>query len=133
MNPGDLRVAQQACGECHAKIINNVGHSMMNHGAMLWGAALYNNGAVPFKDPRYGQAYGLDGVPLMLRSPIPVTPEMTLRNGILPFLTPLPRFEVGQPSNILRAFERGGERQVEIGNPNPFEPPGRPARRLSER
>jgi len=133
VNPGDLRVAQQACGECHAKIINNVGHSMMNHGAMLWGAALYNNGAVPFKDPRYGQAYGLDGVPLMLRSPIPVSPEMTLRNGILPFLTPLPRFEIGQPSNLLRVFERGGERQVEIGNPNAFEPPGRPARRLSER
>ena len=133
VNPGDLRVAEQSCGECHGKIVNDVGHSMMNHGAMLWGAALYNNGAVPFKDPRYGQAYGRDGVPLMLRSPVPVTPEMTLRHGVLPFLTPLPRFEVGQPSNILRIFERGGERQVELGNPNPFEPPGRPARRLSER
>ena len=44
MNPGDLRVAQQACGLCHGEIIRNVDHSMMNHGAMLWGAALYNNG-----------------------------------------------------------------------------------------
>ena len=44
INPGDLRVAQQACGLCHDEIIRNVDHSMMNHGAMLWGAALYNNG-----------------------------------------------------------------------------------------
>jgi hypothetical protein len=39
MNPGDLRVAKQACGLCHDDIINRVDHSMMNHGAMLWGAA----------------------------------------------------------------------------------------------
>ena len=37
MNPGDLRVAKQACGLCHDEIIRNVDHSMMNHGAMLWG------------------------------------------------------------------------------------------------
>ena len=45
INPGDLRVAQQSCGLCHGEIIRNVDHSMMNHGAMLWGAALYNNGS----------------------------------------------------------------------------------------
>jgi hypothetical protein len=56
VNPADLRVADKACGLCHGDIVRNVGKSMMNHGAMLWGAALYNNGAVPFKDPRYGQA-----------------------------------------------------------------------------
>jgi len=33
---------------------------MMNHGAMLWGAALYNNGAYPEKNYRFGQAYGAD-------------------------------------------------------------------------
>ena len=133
VNPGDLRVADQACGLCHEPVNRTVGHSMMNHGATLWGAALYNNGASPSKNPLYGQAYGLDGAPLRLESPIPVTPEMTLRHGILPFLEPLPRFAFGQPSNILRIFEKGGERQGEIGNPNPFEAPGRPARRLSER
>src|ERR1700693_5560043 len=37
LNPGDLRVAQQACGLCHGEIIRNVDHSMMNHGATLWG------------------------------------------------------------------------------------------------
>ncbi len=67
MNPGDLRVADQACGLCHGEIVRNVDHSMMNHGAMLWGAALYNNGAVPYKNYRFGQAYGADGVPLAPR------------------------------------------------------------------
>jgi hypothetical protein len=133
VNPGDLRVAQNACGLCHGEIVRNVGHSMMRHGAMLWGAALYNNGAYPAKNYRFGQAYGLDGVPLRLESPIPVTPEMTRQRGILPFIDPLPRFALSQPGNILRIFERGGEKQLQLGNPNPFEPPGRPLRRLSER
>ena len=133
VNPGDLRVSDKACGLCHGDINKNVGHSMMNHGAMLWGAALYNNGACPNKNYRYGQAYGADGVPLRLESPIPVTEAMTRDLGILPFLDPLPRFAIGQPSNILRIFEQGGEKQIELGNPNAFEPPGKPARRLSER
>ncbi len=133
VNPGDLRVADKACGLCHGDIVKNVGHSMMRHGAMLWGAALYNNGAYPAKNYRFGQAYGLDGVPLRLESPVPVTPEMTKEHGILPFIDPLPRFAISQPSNILRIFERGGEKQLSLGVPNTFEEAGRPARRLSER
>jgi hypothetical protein len=133
VNPGDLRVADRACGLCHGEIVKNVGHSMMRHGAMLWGAALYNNGSYPHKDYRFGQAYGLDGAPLRLESPVPVTPEMTRQHGILPFIDPLPRFALSQPGNILRIFERGGEKQLQLGNPNPFEPPGKPLRRLSER
>jgi hypothetical protein len=133
VNPGDLRVAQRACGLCHQEIVRDVGHSMMRHGAMLWGAALYNNGSYPAKNYRFGQAYGLDGAPLRLESPVPVTPEMTRQQGILPFIDPLPRFALGQPGNILRIFERGGEKQLPLGNPSPFEPPGKPLRRLSER
>ena len=133
VNPGDLRVAEKACGLCHGDIVKNVGHSMMRHGAMLWGAALYNNGASPAKNYRFGQAYGLDGAGLHLDSPVPVTPEMTDRWGILPFLDPLPRFNLAQPSNILRIFERGGEKQLQLGIPDAFEPPGKPLRRLSER
>jgi len=133
VNPGDLRVAEKACGTCHKAIVEDVGHSMMRHGAMLWGAALYNNGAYPAKNYRFGQAYGADGAPMRLLSPIPVTPEMTREKGILPFIDPLPRFAISQPGNILRIFERGGEKQLQLGNPNPFEPPGKPARRLSER
>ncbi len=133
VNPADLRVADKACGLCHGEVVSHVGSSMMNHGAMLWEAALYNNGASPSKDARYGQAYGSNGEALRLESPVPVTPDMTLLHGILPYLEPLPRFEIGQPSNILRVFEKGGEKQEEIGNPDPFEEPGHPARRLSER
>ncbi|MFZ0751932.1 MAG: hypothetical protein WAM70_21410, partial [Pyrinomonadaceae bacterium] len=46
LNPGDLRVAAKTCGssECHSVQTNAVSKSMMTHGAMLWGAALYNNG-----------------------------------------------------------------------------------------
>lgn len=133
VNPGDLRVAEQACGQCHQPIINNVWHSMMNHGAMLWGAAAYNNGAAPLKNYRFGQVYGPYGVPLKLVSPIEVTPEMERKHGILPFIIPLPRFHVGHPGNIFRIFEKGGTRLLELGVPDPLEPPGRPLRRLSER
>ena len=133
VNPGDLRVVEETCAPCHADIVHNVSHSMMRHGAMLWGAALYNNGAYPAKNYRFGQAYGLDGSPLRLESPVPVTQAMTDRWGILPFIDPLPRFEISQPGNLLRIFERGGEEQSQLGNPNPFEEPGKPARRLSER
>ncbi len=133
VNPGDLRVASESCGQCHQKIIDHVQHSMMNHGAMLWGAALYNNGAVPHKNYRFGQAYGANGEPLRLVNPTPVTPEDTEKHGILPFLDPLPRFAIGQPGNTLRIFERGGTKQIPLGIPNTEEAPGRPARRLSER
>ena len=133
VNPGDLRVAQKACGLCHGEIVQEVSHSIMRHGAMLWGAALYNNGSFPEKNYRFGQAYGADGVPLRLDSPVPVTPEMTEQFGILPFIEPLPHFEESQPGNILRIFERGQEKPLSLGNPDPFEEPGRPAHRLSDR
>jgi hypothetical protein len=133
VNPGDLRVAQKTCGLCHGQIVQEVSHSIMRHGAMLWGAALYNNGSFPEKNYRFGQAYGADGVPLRLESPVPVTPEMTEAHGILPFIDPLPRFEASQPGNILRIFERGQEKPLSLGSPNPFEEPGKPAHRLSDR
>ena len=133
VNPGDLRAAGKACGLCHKESVDHVWHSMMNHGALLWGAALYNNGCVPFKDYRYGQAYGTNGMPLKLVNPEPVTPEETRLHGVLPYIEPLPRFPLSQPGNILRIFEKGGEKQLSLGVPNPDESPGHPARRLSER
>src|SRR5204863_39436 len=107
INPGDLRVAEQACGLCHGEIIRKVDHSMMNHGAMLWGAALYNNGGFYLKNYRFGQAYGADGAPLRLANYTPVTPQDTCLHGILPFIEPLPRFNLSNPGNILRIFEKG--------------------------
>jgi hypothetical protein len=133
INPSDLRVAQQACGLCHGEIIHNVDHSMMNHGAMLWGAALYNNGGFYLKNYRFGQAYGADGAPLRLVNYSPVTPRDTQVHGILPFIEPLPRFNLSNPGNILRIFEKGGEKQLQLGLPTSDEPNGRPRNRLSER
>src|SRR6266487_3562592 len=59
VNPGDLRVAHISCGACHAREVLEVRKGMMTHGCMLWGAALYNNGAVPKKWARYGESYGM--------------------------------------------------------------------------
>ena len=133
INPGDLRVAEQSCGLCHGEIIHNVDHSMMNHGAMLWGAALYNNGAYPEKNYRFGQAYATDGAPLKLINYTPVTAEDTRVHGILPFIEPLPRFNLSNPGNILRIFEKGGRKPLSLGLPTTEEPNGHPDRRLSER
>src|ERR1043166_9755268 len=49
LNPGDLRVAETTCGssDCHSTQAKGATRSMMTHGAMLWGAALYNNGGFP--------------------------------------------------------------------------------------
>ena len=133
MNPGDLRVAKQACGLCHGEIIRNVEHSMMNTGPMLWGAALYNNSGFYLKNYRFGQAYGADGVQLRVTNYTPVTPNDTMLHGILPFLEPLPRFNLSNPGNVLRIFEKGGEKQLQLGVPTSEEPNGKPLRRLSER
>jgi hypothetical protein len=132
INPGDLRVAHRTCGLCHAQSVDHVQHSMMNHGAMLWGAALYNNGSYPLKNPHFGQAYGPGGA-IELHNPYKPTPEETRTRGVLEFLEPLPRFALSQPGNILRIFEKGSEKPLQLGVPFVNEPSGRPARRLSER
>ena len=133
MNPGDLRVAKTACGLCHGDIVDRVSNSMMNHGGMLWNAAAYNNGAINIKDAVVGQAYGADGVPLTLKNPFEPTPDETRMFGILPSLSPLPRFNISQPGNLFRIFEKGGSDQLVLGSPTADEPPGKPERRLSQR
>ena len=135
VNPGDLRVADRACGGCHSAIVTNVRKSMMTHGAQLWGAAIYNNGSYPYKLPRFGESYSVNGVPQRLYTTPPPTPEERAR-GVLDYLDPLPRWEVTQMGNILRAFERGGKVQrleLEVGLPNVLEEPGRPDMKLSDR
>lgn len=69
VNPGDLRVVEQTCGRtcCHAQEARNVRTSMMTHGAMLWQAALYNNGMYPYKNAQFGESYSSDGVPQVLK------------------------------------------------------------------
>ncbi len=99
---------------------------MMTTGCMLWGAALYNNGAIPDKRCRYGESYSADGVPQRILTVPPPTEEEFRKKGVVPFLDPPPRFEIAQPGNILRIFERGGEFDLETGIPNRLEDPGRP-------
>ncbi len=133
VNPGDLRVVVETCGKCHAKEVRAVQTSMMTHGAMLWQAALYNNGAFPLKDARFGESYSSSGAPQRISTQPPPTIQETRDRGWLPFLDPLARWELSQPGNILRVFERGGGPRGEIGNPNPEEDPGRPDDKLSDR
>jgi len=133
VNPADLRVAPLTCGCCHADETLQVKKSMMTHGCMLWGAALYNNGSVPFKWPRYGESYSMHGAPQRLQTVPPPTPEETATKGIVPYLDPLPRFQITQPGNVLRIFERGGRFVLEPALPEPREEPGRPRARLSNR
>ena len=135
VNPGDLRAAPQSCGTtgCHGELVTRVRGGMMAHGGMLWGAALYNNGAVPWKDARFGEAYTEDGEPAHIVARPAPTEEEQRAHGWLPELLPLSRWETSQPGNVLRVFERGGRKKPEIGLPNPFEPPGDPEAKLSNR
>jgi hypothetical protein len=135
INPGDLRVAPQTCGTagCHPNETRAVSTNMMTHSGFLWGAALYNNGGLPFKNARFGESYDRDGKPQALKTSPPPTPEETRVKGVLPELTPLYRWEISQPGNVLRVFERGGEKKAEIGNPSGEESPGKPDDKLSDR
>jgi hypothetical protein len=135
VNPGDLRVAPETCGTagCHPNETRSVSTSMMTHSGFLWGAALYNNGGFPYKNARFGESYDRDGVPQTLKTVPAPTADETRKNGILPELSPLYRWEVSQPGNVLRVFERGGDKKAELGNPSRQEIPGKPDDKLSDR
>jgi hypothetical protein len=133
INPGDFRVIQQTCAECHAEETRNVPRSMMAHGAMLWGAALYNNGGYPLKDARFGESYDENGDPqILFQAPAPTRQQQAFE-GIVPWISPIPRWEISQPGNILRVFERGGKRRLEVGLPDKEEEGGKPDKGLSPR
>ncbi len=142
VNPSDYRVAREACGACHLPIIQAAERSLMSTSAMLWGGAAYNNGILPFKNYNVGEAYTRDGEAATLMSPLPPNEKMKKR-GILPYLFPLPAWEVIPAGDIFRVFERGGRNIAnlfpEIGLPNltgsiqRLEEPGRPDLRQSNR
>jgi len=135
VNPGDLRVAAETCGAagCHAAEVRTVSTSMMTHGGMLWGAALYNNGSFPYKNARFGESYDREGRPQSIKSAPAPAPEETRMKNVLLELEPLSRWEITEPGNVLRVFERGGHKKGEIGNPDRDEDPGKPDEKLSER
>jgi hypothetical protein len=106
-NPGDLRVASETCGSCHVQEVARVQKSLMTTSSMLWGGAAYNNGIVPVKRYIFGESYGPDGRPQKI-STVPAPTDAERARGVLPFLVPLPPWNVVQPPDPLRAFERGG-------------------------
>lgn len=133
INPGDFRVATTTCNECHASNVYTSQRSMMTHGSMLWGAALYNNGGFPLKDGRFGESYSEAGNPQsLIQTPVPTREDQAFK-GLLSFLEPLPRWEISQPGNILRVFERGGKRRLEVGQADREEEAGKPDKGLSPR
>src|SRR5260370_10781572 len=86
-----------------------------------------------FKNTRFGESYDRNGKPQALKTIPAPTPEETRAKGVLPELTPLYRWEISQPGNVLRVFERGGEKKTEIGNPSGEERPGEPDDKVSDR
>lgn len=139
VNPGALRAATAACAPCHREQVDKVGTSIMTHGALLWEAAFYNNGDTDRKNAIYGEFYGpsADNPSVAVQgarfeNPPPTTVQMD-KYGIVPALYPLPRWEITQPGNILRVFERGGRFRPIIGEPDREEEAGRPDVKLSLR
>ena len=134
MNPGDLRIAETTCGGsfCHQQYVNNVPKSIMSTGSLFFGAATYNNGILPYKNYLLGEYYGKDGKPAQVFGATVTTEEgktfyreLTEKEkarGALPFIIPLPRWEITKPGNIFRTFERGG--RVSRANPSEVGQPG---------
>ncbi|WP_293368239.1 hypothetical protein [Nevskia sp.] len=142
INPGDYRVAREACGACHLPVIEAAERSLMATGAMFWGGAAYNNGVVPYKRSLFGEAYTRDGHPAVLKGPVQPDANMVAK-GILPRLLPLPAWETTPPGDVFRVFESGGRNigsqfpetglPSVIGNIQRLEEPGRPDLRQSNR
>jgi hypothetical protein len=120
-NPGDLRVAEKTCGSCHGNETLRVKKSMMTTSPLLWGGGAYNNGVVSVKNYILGESYSPEGVGQKLNT-VPPPTDAELKRGVLPFLVPLPRWNIMQAPDALRAFERGGKidraNVSEVGNPN---------------
>ena len=136
INPGDLRVAQETCGGCHQKQVNAVPRSTMTTSAVFWAAASYANGLLSRKQGLLGESYNREGNAQAIKPAAPPTAEQ-IAKGALPILVPLPNWEIFQPGEYFRAFERGGVSNnsfpPDIGNPNPGEEAGRPDIRLGNR
>jgi hypothetical protein len=144
VNPGDYRVATQACGACHLPIIAAAQRSLMSTGAMFWGGASYNNGVLPFKRYIMGEAYTSSGQAAGIEGPLLPDPASALSlHGVIPRLQALPQWETVPPADNFRVFEPGGRvtgnRFPEIALPNitgglqNLNEPGRPDLHVSNR
>ena len=136
VNPGDLRVAQETCGQCHAKEVMQVRSSLHTTSGVFWTAAAYNNGIWPFKTPIFAESYNREGMQQkMVMNPPPTEAEK--RKGVLPMQIPLPRWEILPPGDVFRVFEAGGifisSQFPDIGNLPIDEEDGKPDIRQSNR
>lgn len=142
VNPGDYRIAMEACGACHEKTIKDAHRSLMATATMFWGGAAYNNGLLPFKRYILGESYTRDGKAAILKG-AKATPEEQEKFNVIDQVYPLPRWENLPPADVFRAFERGGRnisnQFPETGLPNisgsiqKLEEPGRPDFKQSNR
>ncbi len=145
INPSDNRVAREACGACHAELVESSLRSLHTTGAMFWGAAAYNNGILDAKRSFLGESYDRNGGATILIGPrLPAGLEAdAAAASILPRIFPLPAWETVKPGDIFRVFESGG-RNIgtlfpETGLPNSLgilqriEEPGRPEFHQSNR
>ena len=143
VNPGDLRVARVTCGGCHGQEVLNVSKSIMTTGAHLWGVAAYANGIVSYKRSFLGESYSPEGIPQKVNTVPPPTEEEVAR-GVVPFLLPLPQFEIYQAGNVFRVFEQGsrlgtaalgfnGANLPAVGLPDKLEDAGKPNNKTSDR
>ena len=152
VNPGDLRVANKTCGPCHADETLRVMKSLMTTSQHFWGTVTYANGIVSVKRSIFGESYGPDGTPQAVNHVIrepgqpdrAPTPEELQQHSWSAVAVPLPHWEVTQPSNVFRIFEKGSRLGTAAlglnglntpipGLPDKFEDPGRPNNRSSDR
>ncbi|HEX8069760.1 MAG TPA: hypothetical protein VF546_07410 [Pyrinomonadaceae bacterium] len=133
INPGDFRVTRKTCGECHSVEVVANETSSMRHGGFLYGAAFYNNGGYPIRDTQFGESYSPAGYPEMLLNVPQPTLEQQMQKGWLLFVVPPARWEISEPGNILRVFERGDKGRLDVGLPEKDEDPGKPRKGLSAR
>ena len=134
VNPGDLRVAVETCGSgATRKEVRAVRTSMMTHGAMLWQAALYNNGGFPLQRRALRRklfARWLAAAHQTCPAAIAGAHADQGRSPASGPARPLGSFAARQHSARVRARRR---ERSEIGNPNPNEDPGAPDDKLSDR
>ena len=108
----------------------------MTTSAVFWAAVTYANGVLGKKTALFGESYDRDGNAQAIKPVTPPTPRQ-IANGARSMLLPLPRWEITQPGEYFRAFERGGIAQgsqfPDIGNPRLEDEAGKPDARLSNR
>ncbi|MCZ6596721.1 MAG: hypothetical protein O7B99_03695 [Planctomycetota bacterium] len=143
VNPGDLRVLRDTCGRCHGQESLHVQKSLMTNASHFWGVAAYVNGIVSNKSSIFGESYSPEGIAQAVFT-VPEPTDEEKARSVIPFIAPLPHFEVGQTGNVFRVFEKGsrlggaaiglaGAPLPIVGIPDKLEDPGRPNNRLSDR